>query len=391
MQYLLVKGFDDLTNALNFDTPDCRVVGGCDAFTTKAAGGDKKLYKDIEHSLEEQYSSLLSFSARLPPRQAEQFGINLIRSSPFGSLNQVSSRRTFAYLIATLNASHPDYDFSHLLRPSDFRREKSLHHVMNTIDTTLYNLQPRATALVSEMPHWSTTPRANLPMTPTGRERWGPRMWQLIDKQMSLGQCSIYSYAPEEDPFTFGDGEDEDETAIWSLNYFFFNKNLKRVCYLYLRGLSMVGSADTPGGAKTPSSIATVRPKRPASGTWSLAGTSEGGEDTGRKRARFWLGDRADNAIVIGDDDEEELELYADKATDEDNANESEAHKGFEGLSDTASESPCPSSVKEGLSKDRDKAKGSAARRRSSSVRAASPGKGKARHHAQGTPTNDVE
>lgn len=361
------------------------MVGGCDAFTTKAAGGDKKLYKDIEHSLEEQYSSLLSFSARLPPRQAEQFGINLIRSSPFGSLNQVSSRRTFAYLVATLNASHPDYDFSHLLRPSDFRREKSLPHVMNTIDTTLYNLQPRSTALVSETPHWSTTPSANLPMTPTGRERWGPRMWQLIDKQMSLGQCSIYSYAPEEDPFTFGDGEDEDETAIWSLNYFFFNKNLKRVCYLYLRGLSMVGSADTPGGAKTPSSIATVRPKRPASGTWSLAGTSEGGEDTGRKRARFWLGDRAENAIVIGDDneEEEEVELSADKACDEESANESEAHKGFEGLSDTASESPCPSSVKERLSKG----KGSGARR-SSSVGAASPGKGKARQ-SQSTPMND--
>jgi hypothetical protein len=31
--------------------------------------------------------------------------------SPFGPLNQPSSRRTLFYLIATLNASFPDYDF----------------------------------------------------------------------------------------------------------------------------------------------------------------------------------------------------------------------------------------------------------------------------------------
>ncbi|KAL9634546.1 MAG: hypothetical protein Q9164_004028 [Protoblastenia rupestris] len=334
-QYIPLPEFDDVTHALNFNTPDCAVIGGCDIYTTKAAGADKKLYKDIENSLESQYASLLSFSASLSTYQAKEAGasLNLSRASPFGPLSQISSRRTFAYLIATLNASHPDYDFSHLLRPSDFRREKSLKKVMNTLDTTLYNLRPRhVLPTASEPPHWSTTPVPDIPTTPNPSEKWNPRMWSLLDRQMSLAECSIYCYAPEEDPFS----ESEDEAAIWSYNYFFFNKARKRVCYLYLRGLSMVGN-ETPGGAKTPNSVVTVRPKRPASGTWSL-----GEEETGQKRAKFWLGDRADNAILVGDEDDEgdvdEVQVFGER---EIGSGEGLEHRGFEGLSDTGSESPC--------------------------------------------------
>lgn len=326
-----------MTRAINFDTPDCRVIGGCDVYTTKAAGADKKLYKNIESSLEEQYASLLSFSAGLPPSQAKEAGasLNLSRASPFGSFSQISSRRTFAYLIATLNASHPDYDFSRTLRPSDFRRERSLKKVMNTLDTTLYNLRPRHALVSSEPPHWSTEPSTNIPTTPVGAEKWNPRMWHLIDRQMALSECSIYSYAPEEDPFS----DSEDEAAIWSHNYFFFNKMLKRVCYIYLRALSMVGN-QTPGGAKTPTSVATPRPKRPASGAWSLTE----GEETGRKRARFWLGDKAENVISVGDADEDEDEVvylgHAEAGAGGHHGKEREL-SAFANLSDTASVSPC--------------------------------------------------
>ncbi|KAI5293182.1 RNA polymerase III-inhibiting protein maf1 [Ascosphaera acerosa] len=149
MKFLPLPAFDEITAALNFDTADCHVVGGCDLYTTKAAGPDKKLYKTIEHGLESQYESLLRLSASLSPPHAhassaasESLALNLARVSPFGPLSEHSSRRTYAYLIATLNASHPDYDFSHLLRPSDFRREKSLKRAINTIDSTLFNLRP---------------------------------------------------------------------------------------------------------------------------------------------------------------------------------------------------------------------------------------------------------
>jgi AP-1 complex subunit sigma 1/2 len=258
-------------------------------------GSEKKLYKSIESSLEAQHQSLIHLSASLSPPQAEALAesLNLSRSSPFGPLSQISNRRTFAYLIATLNASHPDYDFSHILRPSDFRKERTLRAVMTTIDTTLHNLRPRQNGMLSIPNGW--TP-GNIPAgirTPGGGEAWGLRMWSLIDREMTLRDCEIYCYKPEEDPF---DGE---EGAIWNLNYFFFNKIRKRVCYLYLRGLSAMSHSPVVTLLKTPP----TKRKSHASASVDL-GITPGA----RKRAKYWLGERADADDLeggYGEDDDD--------------------------------------------------------------------------------------
>ncbi|KAI9802647.1 MAG: hypothetical protein M1825_002669 [Sarcosagium campestre] len=286
MKFLPLRDFDDVTSALNFDTADCHVIGGCDLYTTKAAGSDKKLYKSIENSLESQYEGLLRLQASLLPPQASSAAssLNLSRSSPFGPLSQISSRRIFAYLIATLNASHPDYDFSHLLRPTDFKRERSLKSVMNTFDSTLYNLRPKPSRIVRDglLFQPSSDPSAR-PPTPEGQQTWGRRMWALIDNQMSLKECAIYCYAPEEDPY------DGDEGAIWSFNYFFFNKARKRVCYLYLRGLSIMSHSPSHR-TSLPTSPITPRANR----------SQSGGGGGAAKRAEYWLGDRAGGGMVGG-------------------------------------------------------------------------------------------
>ncbi|MCJ1456256.1 RNA polymerase III-inhibiting protein maf1 [Mycoblastus sanguinarius] len=337
MKYLPLRDFDDVTNALNFDTADCHVIGGCDLYTTKAAGADKKLYKNIENSLESQYASLLSFSASLSTHQATAAAsaLNLSRASPFGPLSQISSRRTFAYLIATLNASHPDYDFSHILRPADFRREKSIKKVINTLDTTLYNLRPRPSAsFLDQAPNWSSTVASTVPSTPHGSEKWNPRMWRLIDKEMQLKECSIYCYSPEEDPY---DGE---EGAIWSFNYFFFNKAKKRVCYIYLRGLSIIGNSPPQ---KTP-----IKTKRPASGTWSIGGESS------MKRARYWLGDREGDAEWVGDEDEDVSGQWDEENVEEEEVLDEGDGPRYVALADdttTGSETLSKDSESESLSK----------------------------------------
>lgn len=278
MKFLPLREFDEVTSALNFDTPDCHVIGGCDLYTTKAAGSDKKLYRNIENSLESQYESLLRLSASVsPPLDSEYLPVNLSRPSPFGPLSQVSSRRTFAYLIATLNASHPDYDFSHILRPADFRKERSLKAVINTIDSTMYNLRPNSgmNLQVPSQTSYTSAASANLPSQP-----WGPQMWTVIDKEMSLKDCNVYCWAPDEEPF------DEEEGSIWSLNYFFFNKERKRVTYFYVRGVPVM--------THSPRQRAGM-PKRSASGYDSGA----------NKRARFWLGDKAAN---LANDQEADFE-----------------------------------------------------------------------------------
>ncbi|KAK4869965.1 hypothetical protein LT330_005689 [Penicillium expansum] len=284
MEFLPLPEFEDVTSSLNFDTTDCHIVGGCDIYTTKAARSDRKLYNHIEQSLEAQYESVLRFSASLSPPNAHDAAetLNLSRSSPFGPLSDHSSRRTFAYLIATLNASHPDYDFSHVLRPTDFRRERNLKRVMNTVDSTLLNLRPRENTNLSP----ASPATLSGSYTAGSSSAWGPRVWKTIDEHMSLKECSIYSYSPEEDP------SDADDGAIWSLHYFFFNPIRKRVCYIFLRAIPIL--------SHTPDEMATTPTgKRTYDDGYLTPDLSSS------KRAKFWFGERARSTLIASDSDDE--------------------------------------------------------------------------------------
>jgi len=201
MKFLEISDFETISRGLSFEAQDCRVSGRCELFTTKAAGVDKKLYKQLERHLEARMQETLALARSLSPDDMSKN----IAKSPFGPLDLISSRRTFVYLVATLNASHPDHDFS-TLQPSDFRKERNLRLVMNSFNTTLFNL---------------------------ARGKQLQAMWDLIDHHVELLNCDIYSYYPDGDSDPHGgDG------LIWSATYFFFNKHLKRVLYLSLRGLS---------------------------------------------------------------------------------------------------------------------------------------------------------
>ncbi|KAL1835798.1 hypothetical protein VTJ49DRAFT_6042 [Mycothermus thermophilus] len=305
MKYLSLPAFDLVTSALNFDTPDCHVTGSCDLYTTKAAGSDKKLYKNIQQSLESQHAALVKFGASLslPQRDSMAASLNFSRSSPFGSLDEVSNRRTFAYLIATLNASHPDYDFSQILRPADFKRERVLKRVMTQIDSTLSSVRPNTSFLD---PGFAAVPNGCPPPAGSGRKQsedfntgvspapaWGPHMWAAIDKEMRLKDCTVFSYQPADDPF------DEEEGAIWALHYFFFNKALKRVCYIYVRGVPVMSHSP-----RVPAHMAMAGRTR---SSFSAVMEDDDAEDAfggANKRARYWLGDRFAERLTMGSDDE---------------------------------------------------------------------------------------
>lgn len=112
-------------------------------------------------------------------------------------------------------------------------------------------------------------------------------MWRIIDDQMTLKECSVYSYSPEEDP------SDADDGAIWSLHYFWFNPQRKRVCYLYLRAIPILSHSPPEGDmAMTPTG------KRTYDEGYLTPDLSSS------KRARYWLGGRADSLHVEESDDE---------------------------------------------------------------------------------------
>jgi len=150
-----------------------------------------------------------------------------------------------------------------------------LKGVINTIDSTLFNLRP-SSGMTLQVP--SQTSYATASSAPAISQAWGPQMWSLIDKEMTLKDCIVYCWAPPDEPF------EGDEGSIWSLNYFFFNKERKRVAYIYVRGVPVITHSPRLGMAKR----------------------SATGYDSGaNKRARYWLGDRAVN---VTNDEEADLE-----------------------------------------------------------------------------------
>jgi hypothetical protein len=57
---------------------------------------------------------------------------------------------------------------------------------------------------------------------------------------MNLEDCDVYSYVPdaEADPFA-------NVGSIWSFNYFFYNKKMKRILYFSSRCLSKMSSEES--------------------------------------------------------------------------------------------------------------------------------------------------
>ncbi|KAF9204080.1 RNA polymerase III-inhibiting protein maf1 [Haplosporangium sp. Z 27] len=164
MKFLEYAGIDAINSALVFETPECRVYGRVEPYSCKAAGADKKLYKQIE----------IKYDPSNSPPDEDGTGSsfrNII--SPFGPLDQPASRRTLFYLIGTLNASFPDYDFSDA-KPEQFRKEPSVSMVVNSVNATLLN-------------HGNERAVKEL------------RIWDSIDNLIDFEDSDVYSYNPESD------------------------------------------------------------------------------------------------------------------------------------------------------------------------------------------------
>ena len=63
------------------------------------------------------------------------------------------------------------------------------------------------------------------PLSETYNSSFLDDLWLSIDDVVKLRECEVYSYVPdmEDDPFSQGN--------LWSFNYFFFNRSLKRIIY----------------------------------------------------------------------------------------------------------------------------------------------------------------
>jgi len=192
MKFLQIPILAQINSILNStETINIRLWARIEPFSCKCAGTDKKLY----NSLDAQYLEVGNSPGSSP-------------ISPFGPLSERSSRRTLIFLISTMNHCFPDYDFSNV-KAEDFRKEPSYQMVINSINTTL----------ASVISNFVSTLQAKL--------------WSTIDAEINIKESSIYSFIPDpdSDPFV-------EEGTVWSFNYFFYNKRLKRVIFFTCRAIN---------------------------------------------------------------------------------------------------------------------------------------------------------
>ncbi|WOK93715.1 hypothetical protein Cni_G02415 [Canna indica] len=195
MKFLEYTPFDSLflssinlfLNHLNLG--ESTIKGSLETFSCKQTGTDRKL----SFSLEQEILDYLEHSSDSDTPSSVEY------------LTSRSSRRTLIYLVLTLSHLYPDYDFSSAVQSHLYFREEEWDNFKQIFDTYLFEAA-REWAIANEGSSFIDS------------------MTNAIDEVVKLNECEIYSYNPDLDggPFL-------QKGAIWSFNFFFYNRKLKRV------------------------------------------------------------------------------------------------------------------------------------------------------------------
>lgn len=197
---------------------DIEVTVSIELYTTKPASSDKRLIRTLDQQLADAgyvidnplaFTSephLLSppasvgdrFKVRRNSAKRRAFSSPAGAGTPFGPLADVGNMKQYAYLIAVLNASDPDRDFSGL-QPTSFRRR---------LGDALIALNQALTDLGLQVPS---------------------RLWPVITDEITPSECKVYSLDLPQQYI-----EDDDTGIFASQMFFFFNKRRKRVLFVQL-------------------------------------------------------------------------------------------------------------------------------------------------------------
>ncbi|XP_068698968.1 repressor of RNA polymerase III transcription MAF1 homolog isoform X1 [Montipora foliosa] len=221
MKLLENARLDTLSAAITMNTGNSQIDGRIESYSCKMAGGDKKLYKTLNEGTGPNELQALS-----PPQNTNACSVSPVRGYPGiqasarqrtlsassqeeGVLCDTISGKMLFYLISTLNAAfNPDYDFSNA-KSHEFCREQNLKEVIDCINGNL-------SAIIGE----------RFVAIKTG-------LWAAVDEEINLVECDIFSYNPDLDSDPYGE-----EGSLWSFNYFFYNKKMKRIIFFTCRASS---------------------------------------------------------------------------------------------------------------------------------------------------------
>ncbi|KAK3024109.1 hypothetical protein RJ639_043568 [Escallonia herrerae] len=195
MEYTPLDRINDFLSHLNLGE---RTIKGClEAYSCKHVGSDKKLSLSLENEI-------LDYLGKSSDTDS---------SSPVHYLFSRSSRKTLIYLILTLCHMYPDYDFS-AVKAHQFFMEESWDSFKQIFDVYMFD--------ASKV--WMEATEGNSLLD---------SLYKALDEVVKLSECEIYCYNPDSDADPF-----LERGAIWSFNFFFYNRKLKRVVSFHFSCLS---------------------------------------------------------------------------------------------------------------------------------------------------------
>lgn len=195
MKYLENLSLENLTKSItNRELGGGLVIHGrCETYSTKKAGDDKKQSKLLESKFADTVNG---------------------NGSPKSDVT-LKTKKVLGDLIQTMNCSMVDYDFSELT-PDSFT-QISIQEAVQTINSHLAEITVSSPSFLNDM-------------------------WRdMNDAMVNLMQCEVYKLVD-------GSFIDEVESGtVWSFNYFFCSKELKRVLYFTCMATSKYRKLDLLG------------------------------------------------------------------------------------------------------------------------------------------------
>ncbi|XP_025196086.1 repressor of RNA polymerase III transcription MAF1 homolog isoform X2 [Melanaphis sacchari] len=199
----------ELSRALCVDRGDVKVVARIESYSCKMVGDEKHKYKKFYSQSGTQPGDLeaLGCSPNSDPRYGRSLSVS---GDEEVLLCDTISRKSLFYLIATLNATFaPDYDFTDA-KSSEFSRERSLQWVMRDVDNNLSAVivEPNTgTSCVASNQTIMNHLQSNT--VPKNYSQLRDTLWEVIDKEIGMSQCDIYSSSyPMDFDGSIGTGSD---------------------------------------------------------------------------------------------------------------------------------------------------------------------------------------
>ncbi|NXH35736.1 MAF1 polymerase, partial [Myiagra hebetior] len=207
MKLLENSSFEAINSQLTVETGDAHIIGRIESYSCKLAGIDKQLFKQFCQEGQPHALEALSppQTSGLSPGRAEAPGSALGAGQRHrdqhwerGRGTGISTGSGGAALGSALGAGE-----SH-----EFSREPSLNWVVNAVNCSLFSAVREDFKALK------------------------PLLWDAVDEEICLAECDIYSYNPDLDSDPFGE-----DGSLWSFNYFFYNKRLKRIVFFTCRSI----------------------------------------------------------------------------------------------------------------------------------------------------------